>query len=74
MARRCWTWVAGAVLLRRTMAAQGAEVTGIDLGIEALQYRPPCSQGRTEIDYQQKAVEDLAASGAEPTIWGFMEP
>ena len=57
----------GGGILSESMAAQGAEVAGIDLGIEALAVaRRHASRGGLKIDYQQKAVEDLAASGTEP--------
>jgi 2-polyprenyl-6-hydroxyphenyl methylase/3-demethylubiquinone-9 3-methyltransferase len=56
----------GGGILSESMAACGAQVTGIDLGVEALAVaRRHADVKGFKIDYQQKAVEDLASSGAD---------
>jgi 2-polyprenyl-6-hydroxyphenyl methylase/3-demethylubiquinone-9 3-methyltransferase len=57
----------GGGILSESMAACGAQVTGIDLGAEALAVaRRHAAMGGLKIDYQQEAVEGLASSGVEP--------
>lgn len=56
----------GGGILSESMAACGARVVGIDLGVEALAVaRRHAQLAGMKIDYQQKAVEDLASSGAD---------
>jgi 2-polyprenyl-6-hydroxyphenyl methylase / 3-demethylubiquinone-9 3-methyltransferase len=56
----------GGGILSESMAARGAQVTGIDLGVEALVVaRHHAAMGGLKIDYQQKTVEALASSDVE---------